>query len=109
MAPTAPTLRVAIRDEARNDSDGTSERDDSSSGGFDKTASEDVGEGHHPDPPNGVIHHDEKPTLVHRFHHNRSILCLVVTEEYVYAGSQGGDLLVSVPYLSGIDTLFEQH
>lgn len=34
------------------------------------------------------------PGVVHRFRNDRSILCLVVDEDLVYAGSQSGNLLV---------------
>ena len=35
------------------------------------------------------------PDLIHRFRHDRSILALAATEECLYAGTQGGDILVS--------------
>ncbi|KAA8909966.1 hypothetical protein FN846DRAFT_775710 [Sphaerosporella brunnea] len=35
-----------------------------------------------------------KPRLLHRVQHHRSILSLAVSEKYVYAGSQSGDILI---------------
>lgn len=35
-----------------------------------------------------------KPTISHRFRHDSSILVLVVKEDTLYAGTQGGELLV---------------
>ena len=36
------------------------------------------------------------PSLVHRFRHDKSILCLTTGEQCIYAGTQGGDILVSM-------------
>ncbi|KAI9726735.1 MAG: hypothetical protein M1828_000591 [Chrysothrix sp. TS-e1954] len=36
---------------------------------------------------------DAAPALIHRFRHDKSILCLATSDQYVYAGSQGGDIL----------------
>ena len=38
----------------------------------------------------------DEPPLVHRFQHNTSILCLATTEEFVFAGTQAGEILVSL-------------
>jgi di- and tripeptidase len=35
------------------------------------------------------------PVLVHRMKHDKSILALVVSEQYIFAGTQGGEILVS--------------
>ena len=37
---------------------------------------------------------EEKPVISHRFQHSRSILCLAATDEFVYAGTQSGHILV---------------
>ena len=34
------------------------------------------------------------PTLSHRMKHDKSILALAVSEHYIFAGTQGGELLV---------------
>lgn len=36
----------------------------------------------------------EDPTLIHRFYHDQSILCLAVTKSCIFAGSQSGQILV---------------
>lgn len=38
---------------------------------------------------------DGSPILVHRFRHDKSILALAITSEVIYAGTQGGEILVS--------------
>ncbi|KAI9847985.1 MAG: hypothetical protein M1838_000684 [Thelocarpon superellum] len=39
-------------------------------------------------------HQDDAPSLFHRIRHNRSILSLAVSEQSLFAGTQGGDILV---------------
>jgi di- and tripeptidase len=34
------------------------------------------------------------PVLAHRMKHDKSILALVVSAEYIFAGTQGGEILV---------------
>src|SRR5438067_9862957 len=34
------------------------------------------------------------PTLFHRVRHDKSILALVVSDKYIFAGTQGGEILV---------------
>lgn len=34
------------------------------------------------------------PTLVHRMKHDKSILALAVSSPYIFAGTQGGEILV---------------
>jgi len=36
----------------------------------------------------------EAPVNVHRFHHDQSILALASTDSHIYAGTQGGEILV---------------
>lgn len=36
------------------------------------------------------------PSLSHRMKHDKSILALVVSSQYIFAGTQGGELLVCV-------------
>ncbi|KAI9862440.1 MAG: hypothetical protein M1830_006177 [Pleopsidium flavum] len=38
---------------------------------------------------------ESKPSLFHRVKNKRSILALVVSDQKIYAGTQGGDILVS--------------
>ncbi|KAL7268643.1 hypothetical protein RUND412_008720 [Rhizina undulata] len=47
-------------------------------------------------PANLVTKSDEEltPTLLHRVQHSRSILSLVVSRKYIYAGSQSGEILI---------------
>lgn len=35
------------------------------------------------------------PSLFHRVRHNKSILAIAVSEQFVFAGSQDGEILVS--------------
>jgi hypothetical protein len=35
------------------------------------------------------------PVLAHRMKHDKSILALAVSAEYIFAGTQGGEILVS--------------
>ena len=35
------------------------------------------------------------PVLAHRMKHDKSILALVVSAQYIFAGTQGGEILVS--------------
>jgi di- and tripeptidase len=35
------------------------------------------------------------PVLAHRMKHDKSILALVVSSQYIFAGTQGGEILVS--------------
>lgn len=37
---------------------------------------------------------DKTPMLAHRMKHDKSILALVVSAEYIWAGTQGGEILV---------------
>ena len=37
------------------------------------------------------------PTLFHKVKNHKSILALVVSDSRIYAGTQGGELLVSMP------------
>jgi di- and tripeptidase len=37
---------------------------------------------------------DVAPTLLHRFRHNKSILALAIANKYIYAATQGGEILV---------------
>jgi hypothetical protein len=39
------------------------------------------------------------PVLAHRMKHDKSILALAVSAEYIFAGTQGGEILVSAPIL----------
>lgn len=39
---------------------------------------------------------DALPKLLHRVNHRRSILSLAVSKDYVYAGSQTGEILVRI-------------
>jgi hypothetical protein len=41
------------------------------------------------------------PTLAHRMVHDKSILALAVSAQYIFAGTQGGEILVSVFSESG--------
>lgn len=34
------------------------------------------------------------PTLAHRMKHDKSILALAVSSQYIFAGTQGGEILV---------------
>lgn len=40
------------------------------------------------------VKEEEAPSLLHRVHHNRSILSLAVSDEFIFAGSQSGEILV---------------
>lgn len=44
--------------------------------------------------PTGGEKQDETPTLLHRVNHTRSILSLAVSANYIYAGSQTGEILI---------------
>jgi hypothetical protein len=37
----------------------------------------------------------DAPTLAHKLKHDKSILALVVSSTYIYAGTEGGEILVS--------------
>ena len=37
---------------------------------------------------------DALPVLAHRMRHNRSVLAIALSEKYIYAGTQGGEILV---------------
>ena len=36
----------------------------------------------------------KNPTLLHRFRHHASILCLLTSNEYIFAGTQAGEIIV---------------
>ena len=38
-----------------------------------------------------------KPALVHRMRHDKSILAIAVSDTHIYAGTQGGEILVLCP------------
>src|SRR5438552_3329789 len=40
------------------------------------------------------------PTLFHLVRHDKSILALVVSDKYIFAGTQGGEILVGSTYFS---------
>jgi di- and tripeptidase len=42
---------------------------------------------------------DRMPTLSHRMKHDKSILALAVSSQYIFAGTQGGEILVHMPRL----------
>ena len=59
----------------------------------------DIGE----DDDEAGVHHGQQelpqskglqPTLFHRFRNQRSILAVVVSDQRIYAGTQGGEILV---------------
>jgi hypothetical protein len=47
----------------------------------------------------GVQHSEQGvvPSLFHRVRHTNSILALAVSKQYIYAGTQGGEILVGLP------------
>ncbi|KAL1610518.1 hypothetical protein SLS60_002187 [Paraconiothyrium brasiliense] len=50
--------------------------------------------------PKAAPNDGRTPTLVHRMKHDKSILALAVSSQYIFAGTQGGEILVF-----GLDTL----
>lgn len=44
--------------------------------------------------PKATPNDGRTPTLVHRMKHDKSILALAVSSQYIFAGTQGGEILV---------------
>jgi di- and tripeptidase len=42
----------------------------------------------------GAMRDSRTPALSHRMKHDKSILALAVSEHYIFAGTQGGEILV---------------
>jgi di- and tripeptidase len=42
----------------------------------------------------GVLRDSRTPALSHRMKHDKSILALAVSAQYIFAGTQGGEILV---------------
>lgn len=47
-------------------------------------------------PPNDRDQHNGPPTLVHKLKSRKSVLTLAVSSSRIYAGTQGGEILVSI-------------
>lgn len=75
------------------DDDGIADIDhvDADLGGHDAEALAHYGE-QQPPPTNQL-----QPTLFHRVQNERSVLALVVSDQKIYAGTQGGEILVRAP------------
>jgi di- and tripeptidase len=44
--------------------------------------------------PQAAAGADPTPVLSHRMRHDKSILALAVSDRYIFAGTQGGEILV---------------
>ena len=44
--------------------------------------------------PKAMANDSRTPTLVHRMKHDKSILALAVSSQHIFAGTQGGEILV---------------
>ena len=42
---------------------------------------------------------NQRPVLSHRMKHDKSILALAVSSQYIFAGTQGGEILVQIIYV----------
>lgn len=48
------------------------------------------------DPDHTLPFMDRTPALSHRMKHDKSILALALSSQYIFAGTQGGEILVRV-------------
>lgn len=48
------------------------------------------------DPDHPLPFMDRTPALSHRMKHDKSILALALSSQYIFAGTQGGEILVRV-------------